>query len=58
MTDLEYRAIGTGLENAVIEDMRPVVIAATKFMILTGWRRGEILGHDGRRSTWIGELLD
>jgi integrase len=32
------------LENATVEDMRPAVIAATKFMILTGWRRGEVLG--------------
>jgi integrase len=44
LTDLEYRAIGTALESAAIEDMRPAVIAATKFMILTGWRRGEVLG--------------
>jgi integrase len=44
LTDQEYRAIGTALENAVIEDMRPSVIAATKFMLLTGWRGGEVLG--------------
>jgi integrase len=44
LTDLEYRAIGTAFENAVVEDMRKEVIAATKFMILTGWRRGEVLG--------------
>jgi integrase len=44
LTDLEYRAIGTALENAMIKDMRPAVIAATRFMILTGWRRGEVLG--------------
>jgi integrase len=31
------------LENAVIEDRCPVVIAPTKFMILTGWPRGELL---------------
>jgi integrase len=43
-TGQEYRAFGPALENAVIDDMRPVVIAATKFMILTGWRRGEVLG--------------
>jgi integrase len=44
LTDQEYRAIGTALENAAIEDMRAAVIAATKFIILTGWRRGEVLG--------------
>jgi integrase len=44
LTDPEYRAMGMALENAVIQDMRPEVIAATKFMILTGWRRGEVLG--------------
>jgi integrase len=44
LTDQEYCAIGTALEKAAINDMRPAVIAATKFMILTGWRRGEVLG--------------
>jgi integrase len=44
LTDLEYRAIGSALENAAIDDMRSAVIEATKFMILTGWRRGEVLG--------------
>ena len=44
LTDQEYRAIGTALENAAFDDMRTAVIAATKFMILTGWRRGEVLG--------------
>lgn len=44
LTDLEYRAIGTALEIAAIDEMRPVVIAATRFMVLTGWRRGEVLG--------------
>jgi integrase len=33
-----------GLRKAVINDTRPTVIAATKFMILTGWQRGEVLG--------------
>jgi hypothetical protein len=40
LTDQEYMAFGTGLENAAIKDMHPATIAATKFMILTGWRRG------------------
>src|SRR5664279_2483458 len=44
LTDLEYRAIGTALEKAAAEGMRPAAIAATRFMILTGWRRGEVLG--------------
>ena len=36
LTDQEHIALGTALENAAVEDMRPAVIAATKFMILTG----------------------
>jgi integrase len=44
LTDLECRAIGTTLEKATIDDRCPAVIAATRFMIMTGWRRGEVLG--------------
>lgn len=44
LTDLEYRAIGRALENATIDNMHAPMIAATRFMIVTGWRRGEALG--------------
>jgi integrase len=44
LTGQEYKAFGTDLETEALDDMRLAVIAATKFMILTGWRRGEILG--------------
>jgi integrase len=44
LTDLEYRAIGRALEKATIDNMHAPMIAATKFMVLTGWRRGEVLG--------------
>ena len=61
LTDQEHIALGTALENAAVEDMRPAVIAATKFMILTGWRRGEVLGLrwweidlDGRKARLAG----
>ena len=44
LADAEYLAMGTALKKAEAEGMRPAVIAATKFMILTGWRTGEVLG--------------
>ena len=44
LTNQEYIAFGLALKKALAEGVRPVVIAATKFMILTGWRRGEVLG--------------
>jgi hypothetical protein len=42
LTDLEYRAIGRALENAVIEDMHAPMIAATKFMTVTGEDQSEL----------------
>ena len=44
LADQEYLAMGAALKRAEAEGMRPAVIAATKFMILTGWRTGEVLG--------------
>jgi integrase len=44
MTDAEYAALGSALKIAADDGTRNEVIAATRFMILTGWRRGEVLG--------------
>lgn len=44
LTDLEYQAIGMALAKAAADNMHVPVIGATTFMILTGWRRGEVLG--------------
>jgi integrase len=44
LTDQEYRSVGMALENAAIDGVHQAAVAATKFMILTGWRRGEVLG--------------
>ena len=44
LTDDEYRQLGKALSMADQEDVWKPAIAATWLMILTGWRRGEVLG--------------
>jgi integrase len=44
LTDDEYCSISMALSNARREKVWPPTIAATRLMILTGWRRGEVLG--------------
>jgi integrase len=46
MSDAEYLALGRGLEDeaAATAAMWPAAVAATRFLALTGWRRGEALG--------------
>ena len=41
LSDSEYQALGEALGAA--DDMWPAVIAATRFLTLTGWRSGEVL---------------
>ena len=43
MTDEEYRQLGAALSMSYQKDVWPPAIAATWLMILTGWRRGEVL---------------
>jgi hypothetical protein len=43
LTDNEYRLLGMALSKAR-HDVWPPAIGATRLMILTGWRRGEVLG--------------
>ena len=42
MNDLEYAALGEALRT-MPQTAWPAAIAATKFLALTGWRRGEVL---------------
>ena len=43
LTDAEYAVLGAGL-RAAIDDIVPTALAAARFLALTGWRRGEMLG--------------
>jgi integrase len=44
LSDDEYRALGTALQNAHNEHVWPAAVAAARFLALTGWRSGEALG--------------
>jgi integrase len=44
LSDDEYAALGEALRRAEAVGIWPVAIAATRFLALTGWRRGEALG--------------
>ena len=43
LTDDEYRQLGEALSMAHQDDVWKPAIAATRLMLLTGWRRGEVL---------------
>jgi integrase len=44
LTDEEYRLIGIAHSRAASEGAWPPLIAAARFMIITGWRLGEVIG--------------
>ncbi len=44
LTDDEYRMLGMALSKAGQGNVWKPAIAATWLMVLTGWRRGEVLG--------------
>jgi integrase len=44
LSDDEYAALGEAFLNAEAAGMWPPAIAATRFLALTGWRSGEVLG--------------
>ena len=44
LSDLEYKALGAALLQAVEKDYWPAAIACARFLALTGWRSGEALG--------------
>jgi integrase len=44
LSDADYAALGSALRQAEAEDLWPAAIAATRFLALSGWRSGEVLG--------------
>src|SRR5215471_18187074 len=61
LSDEEYRALGEALRAAETSGMWPAAIAAARFLALTGWRSGEVLGLRwvevdlGRRTTRLSD---
>ncbi len=43
LSDHEYGLLGTALQKSEQAMIWPAAIAAARFMVLTGWRRGEVL---------------
>jgi integrase len=44
LSDNEYKAFGDALRQANTENVWPAAIAVARFLALTGWRSGEVLG--------------
>ena len=44
LSDDEYAALGAALGAAERKEIWPAAVAATRFLALTGWRKGEALG--------------
>jgi integrase len=44
LSDEEYAALGAALRNAEASGMWPPAISAARFLVLTGWRSGEVIG--------------
>jgi integrase len=44
LSDDEYKALGDALRHSNTENIWPAAIAAARFLALTGWRSGEVLG--------------
>jgi integrase len=44
LSDDEYAALGEALRRAEATGMWPAAVAATRFLVLTGWRTGEAMG--------------
>ena len=44
LDDVEYRALGAALDAAEAAGEWPPALAVIRFLALTGWRRGEVLG--------------
>jgi len=44
LSDDEYRLLGEAIRQAEARSMWPPALAALRFLCLTGWRRGEVLG--------------
>jgi integrase len=61
LTDHEYKALATGLRKAEAKNVWPPAIGAARFLLLTGWRSGEVLAlrwseiDFGRRTATLGD---
>src|ERR1035437_679066 len=44
LTDDEYKSLGDALAKAKMKNFWPAAVAAARFLALTGWRSGEVLG--------------
>ena len=44
LSDAEYAALGEALRTAEEARIWPAAVAAVRFLVITGWRRGEALG--------------
>jgi len=61
LSEDEYFAIGRALGRAKAEGVWPAAVAAARFMVLTGWRTGEVVGLDRsevdlvRRTAFLGD---
>jgi integrase len=44
LSDAEYKMLGAALKKATDEQLWPPAVDAVRFLALTGWRRGEVLG--------------
>ena len=44
LSDTEYKMLGAALKKAAGEQVWPAAVAAARFLALTGWRSGEVLG--------------
>jgi len=43
LSDAEYNSLASGLQAAEAANIWPAAVAAVRFLLLTGWRRGEVL---------------
>jgi integrase len=44
LSDDEYKTLGIAIQQAKTDGIWPAAVAAARFLIVTGWRRGEVLG--------------
>ena len=52
LSDAEYTALGAALRRAEAEGGWPPAVAAARFLAVSGWRSGEVLGLRWSEITW------
>lgn len=61
LSEDEYAGVGRALRKAAAEGIWPGAVAAARFLVLTGWRTGEVVGLDRsevdlvRRTAFLGD---